>query len=195
MAFDKIDVSEVVSQHLDTLRHRRRDSRRPGDLLLFYGLPMLASLAVWVNDLSFIRTSALLTGLALLSGFLLTLLIQMFDIAARLSVDRGERDGHLQPAEREQEQARLIVIREVYATLAYAFLVSLLAVVVLLVATLPLGGTQGIGPVWSATITYLSVHLLLTLLMILKRSFLVLGSEVSDLPDKFDRRGGSGTAA
>lgn len=174
-ALNKVDVSPVVLEHYRTLRNARTGRVAPTDLAVLVGLPVVAGalvLAAGVRVHSVIVVaSAVSVFAALLFGLLAALLNMVIQAAGQA------REGG--PSEGTRRQAR--VVAEFGANVGYAVLVAIVAAAVLVVVALGVApdedGVQRAPPAVSAVITAVLAHLGLTLLMVLKRVFMILRGE------------------
>lgn len=169
--FSKIDVRGIIQDHYRTLVDNREVAeggpRRAskGDYFLFLGVPVLAALLLHYLKvgLSDEAVNVLITALSIFAGLLFNLLVLIAGLADRSDMPRGPADPRP-------------LLREVYANIAYALLVSLVALIPLCVYAMVAEGTARIV----ATIFAYSFigHFLLTLLMILKRMHALLTDEL-----------------
>lgn len=153
---DSIDISGVVTNYLRGFRSLNTGRYRRADLALHYGVPLaiLVAAGIWVPRTDSI--SNLLSGLAILTGLFLALLVFVF----QLRLDTDERVEH-------QRTARLVdLIDALFHATVYAALVSGLATTVAVVVDLfePV-------PKWGlALVVALGAHLVLTGLLVITRA-------------------------
>lgn len=167
---DKIDVRQIVLEHIRTLNHAKTQRLRPADLLLFFGLPLFvaAAAALFVGPISNGVVGVMATVHAILGGLMFNLLIVIYEVLRRAHSTGGE-------AAREK-RARLLA--ESYRNIAFLVLTSVGILVLLLGAAVTGEGIA--GTIISGTVYYLSAMFVLTLLMVLKRVHILLGEEISD---------------
>lgn len=163
----KINPTPIIRDHLSTLTRREASNISVLDLLLFYGVPGAAVIgwreAGW--QLAGDVTGVLVTGLALLTGLLLNLLLLIH------GVGRGQRlQGGLDLGKPRK------LLAEVYRNISYGILVGVVALITLVLQT---GGWLSKWGVLEGAAVYLLVHFFLTLLMILKRIHVLLSHEFS----------------
>lgn len=169
----KIDVTPVVLEHYATLvnesARKRADGTRPrsmADLFTFWGAPLLVVALVQYRDMSLTddTISAIVTSLSVLCGLLFNLLVLLY-----------------QGTERERTSATALRRRikyEIFVNIAYAIVVSLLALVPWVVLiNHPMGYT---APVARGLGVGLSIHFALTLMMVLKRMYNLLSERFED---------------
>jgi hypothetical protein len=160
----KIDIRDIVSDHLKTLTNFNTGKRSVGDVLLFFVVPLGLGIGLATLDFRLNATTAngLITALAVFAGLLFNLLVLVHGLL-RAATDT--------PRFKEERQ----LIREIYANISFAILISLGAIIVLLACLFP-------GPRWawitgSIAAYFLIGNFLLTLLMVLRRVHTVLKLE------------------
>ena len=180
-AVDKIDVSEVVLSHVGTLYDARAERPSRLDRFMQFGLPLLVALTLAGVGVRTPRTAEMLGVVSFLGGFLFALLILVLQMATTVSLET-ERAGVTKRSLR-----RLVVLRELSANVGYCVLICLVAAVVLLLGTISvaaLGWNSMLRQlldqpsVFAFSVLAVLGHLLITLLMILKRIFTVTNREL-----------------
>lgn len=181
--FNKIDIREIVRDHYATLYDNRTGKSRGADLALVLGVPVLASVGALVADLGLASTGGLLAAASVIGGLFFALMIMVLQMAA----DTAAR------AETEGIEARLLrrvkILREVAANVSYSVVIAILAVVVL--AWGEFVAPEGLAPVpgeripennlpmwFTAVVLFILTHFIITLLMVLKRTFGVIRREL-----------------
>jgi len=172
-AMNKINVIRIIVGHLDTLRDSSTGKRSWVDLAFFFGLPLLAALIGWFYGWGlYVDTlNALIAAFAIFSVLLLNLLILIFAFSP----------GAAHP--NALAKTRTGFVRELHDNIAFSVLISILIVIAALVgvAQLKMKDPQNAvhtGPVLTFIVIYLTAHFVLTLLMILKRIHILLGTEI-----------------
>jgi hypothetical protein len=152
----KLDVTDIVGDHLATFVHQRDGRRMHLELGLFFVIPLLgAGALLWsARLLTPNLINILVTALSIFAGLLFNLLVLVHGLL------RG-------PDDKSRPQVQRILIKEIHANVSYAILVSLVSVAVLVACMFK-------GPAWAyvagSFIVYaLAVNVLLTLVMILSR--------------------------
>lgn len=163
---DKIQVGRVVAAHYRTLSVPYRDENDTvtdrvswadrGTFILF---PVLAGAALGTLGVRAPAGDRLIPAVALLTGLLFALLVLMLD---RIRSERGENAPDV-------GNDPLVDAWELFANVSYAILVSTSILSILLVTALFTTGS--LPPVLTGVLTALVAHLLLTMLMIVKRVF------------------------
>jgi hypothetical protein len=168
----KIDVRQIVADHFATLVDENTKQRSGLDFNLFVTVPILVASALLFFDLILGKSisNVLITALAVFAGLLFNLLLLIFDIANKPRPE-GERLNAL----------KLRFLKEIYSNIAYAILIALLTIVILLIHFLFLSLNNRAGQVFAAfTVYILSVNFVLTLFMVLKRIHILLATEFKE---------------
>jgi len=170
----RINLLEVVVAHLRTLRKLGQPGINIGDLLFFFGLPALFALplAYFFGDRLYDQASKLLTAVSLMGGFLFNLLARTSQI-----VEKARKEAN-------QGSVRRIFAKEIHSNVAFGIILSLSCSITLVVFSFMEKPTakqweSQLGLAWMGY--FLLVAFFLTLLMIVKRMFIILNSDVEDL--------------
>lgn len=176
---DKIDVRDIYRHHIFSLRDYGDNRPALGDLVLFFGLPVILGVIAWWRQ--FVVPSAAFSGLlsaySIFMGLLPSLLIM---VVTFLGTTKGD------PANEPALKGRKALLRELSANLSFAILLALLLVTVTMAAL----ATNAAVKSWaarfcSALLIAGSATFLLTLLMILKRIYAIVLNEIDR--HKFNR--------
>lgn len=168
--FDKVNILKIVRDHLGTLKDNSTGRYRPHDFLLFFLMPLIVA-AVFVRLYGSLPASligVIVTSLSIFTALLLNLLLLAYNITRNSESSRGE---HIR-------QMREKLFHEIFSNIAFAVLIALVTVVVVLYF-----GTMSDSPslpgkiILSAIIYYFGTLFLLTLLMLLKRVYSLLSNE------------------
>jgi hydrogenase-4 membrane subunit HyfE len=165
---NKITMTQVATTHLRTLTEERvqkdgrvKDVVSPWDLALFGLFPILLGVAVWWWDVKAPDADPLLAATAVLTGLLFALIVLMFERVVHATAEVPPAAGNDPVTDAWQ----------LLANVSWAILVSLIQLTVLFAITLLTSGA--LAPWLTAVVVALFAHLVLTLLMILKRVFSV----------------------
>jgi hypothetical protein len=176
--FNKVDIRRIVRDHYSTL-YDNRSGGRWVDYLLFLVVPAGVSGAIAGLGGRLRDTGPLLAGIAVFAGLMFALLIVLLQIAFDLGA-RSESEG---TSDRLLDRVRML--RQVVPNVAYSVLISVGATVILAVGQFTLPDRQlptdpaPVQPLWFSLIATAGLaHLLLTLLMVLKRTYTVLQREL-----------------
>ena len=170
----RIDLTEIVVAHLRTLRRLGKPGINTGDIVFFFVLPALVAipLAYFFGDRLYDQASKLLTAISLIGGFLFNLLARTAQI-----VDKARKDS-------TAGSVRRVFAKEIHANISFGIILSLscsLSLVAYSFLDKPVA-RQLQGELGMAWLNYfLAVSFFLTLLMIVKRMFIILSSDVEDL--------------
>lgn len=166
----KINVLAVVTDHIGTLRDHRSGRTSVSDLITFFAVPVAFGVAVWVVSPVVTQTAALPTFFTLVAGFLLNMMLRSVEWVAK---DHEAFLVGLDALERARRDRRRLLLAELHQTLTYSFLVALIGVAGGLVIALFLPEGEPTPRLSLAAVAALAMHLLLTLLMVLKRTYAI----------------------
>lgn len=172
---NKLDVRDIVRDHYATLYDNASGRRRARDTFMMAGLPAAIGVIAVVSGARIYEIGNLLTALAVFAGFLFALLLQLLETAVDAS-GRPEGDVAL-----ERSGRRIRILRELQANVGYSALLSI-------ACTAALGGAELVTkpsqvptalPAWFCVLVFgLLTHLTLTVLMVLKRTYTLIRSEL-----------------
>lgn len=185
--FGRLGLEEAVTDHLNTLTesdaagHRYRST---SDAVIFLVLPAAVGVVAAVMGLKLHSVAPMLTGVAILTGLMFGLLTNTLSTGIRLSDDPSVRSS----------SRTAILVGELRANIAWAGTVGIFLTTTLVLASAFTGDrstatrtttvtiaeatteattrmleTDGYSPYLSGVILALFLHMMLTLLMILKR--------------------------
>lgn len=161
----KADPRPIINAHLATLVNAATGKVRRADQLVAFVLPLAVGVIVGSFDVRV--TGVLAIGLLTVAGvagaFLFQLAVQL------LGSITAWADSDPQPGSQTSRQAQLF--RELQANASYASLIAIVAAVVLAVAAV--GGQDMVQRLVSAVAATLLVHFAVTMLMVLRRVFLL----------------------
>jgi hypothetical protein len=177
LLFSKVDIRSIVRGHLLTLRDNRfGDAVSYGDLAIFFGLPVVFGLGILFYRFSF-RIDAVngfLNVFSILTGLLLNLLVLVISLAAG------------KPSQSFNQARRLRLIKEIFANISFAVIVAVLVVCTALGALSYMRSVTGAttGIVATFLLSSLTMNFVLTLLMVLKRMYILLDKELDGTSDQ-----------
>ncbi|MFG1646977.1 hypothetical protein ACGFMK_42435 [Amycolatopsis sp. NPDC049252] len=173
----KWSVVAIFKDHIGTLVDARKKKRpvRIRDLLVFYGIPLVVAILVILPEFNFSWLASkpgyqrfadfrvrglegILSGVSIYTALLFGLLIQIFQIKARFLDRVDQRAGAIKRNDELEHNVSYAVLVGIFTT----------GYLVLVVATTPKDTSAGRIP--SAIISFLIIHLILTLFMVLKRA-------------------------
>ncbi|MFB4267249.1 hypothetical protein ETD86_41890 [Nonomuraea turkmeniaca] len=156
----KWSILPLVEDHLDTFRDQRTNELRRQDYLSFYAFPLAIGIACYLFDFKMQDPASILAGIAVFTALLFGLLIHIFSMGLRVNDDpRLPKSGKL-----------ATLIDQLQANVSYSILIGIITTAFLIAAAAIRENNQPINSFLSAIITTLLVHLMLTVLMALKRT-------------------------
>ncbi|WP_228992859.1 hypothetical protein [Streptomyces sp. DH8] len=173
---EKWNISDIAAAHFKTYADARTGKKRRSDYLAFVGLPVLLGVLTGalchLDRFALYDVSKLIGGIGIFTGLLFGLLTNVFTLSLRL-----QRDDDL--ADHKTTRS----VKELFANLSWAVFVGL-SLVVLLVACSSIGESRSrVSEWWTAVLVTLFAHLILTVLMSLKRLWMA-HSQIPLLPPK-----------
>ena len=158
----KIDPRSIIRAHRATYVDARTGRRRVGDILLMEGLPAAVLVAMLVLSVELTRAMAvgLLTVTGLLSALLFGVMLQVSERAMDWSDSRPE------PGPGTSSHA--IYLEELAANAGYASLTAIFAAIAYVAASVTKGWPLKVS---TAIGVALGLHLVLVLLMVMRRVF------------------------
>jgi hypothetical protein len=164
--FPKINILEVIKDHLSTIRDYDTGKTSVSDAIIFALIPALFSFAaiILVRRIDGSVVGILITAFSIFTALLLNLLMLIF--AAAKPEQEGLSDS--------RTTLRHTLLKELFANVSFGILTSIL-ITVLLVAILFACGLTYIAMVGAAA--FLITNFFFTLLMILKRVHILLKNE------------------
>ncbi len=170
---DKIDICQIVADHVRTLRKPQDQRVSVEDLTLFFGLPVLSGFLYLVfsgsppidNKID----EVLVASFSIFAALMLN--IQVFLLGVKLPARTTDENIASTEAEdralhRQKTRLRTQFFKELFANISYAILISMTVVVVTLIAFF-------CGIEQTRVVKFIQfimiIHFSLTLLMVLKR--------------------------
>lgn len=158
----KFSVLPTIRAHYATYVDDSSGDRRPADYLTSIGGPILAGVVaasvMKIRGLSMSEVGAYISGVAIFTALLFGLVIYVFQLRMQLDVD-----------DRVSASGRLVtLVDQLFSNVNYAVVVGVLTTVVAMVAAA--FATDGaVGPYWAGILVALGLHLVLAVLMCVKR--------------------------
>ena len=175
----KLDITPVLKAHVKTLRDERNNKLSAIDLIIFFLLPFTCAAIVLYLHFGFHAdaVNGFLNSFAIFTGLLLNVLILVFTLASSstpLTIDPRKRKEFL---------------RRVFVNVSFSVVTAIAVVVVAVIALSYMRSNQGAitGPIATFFLVFLTANFVLTLLMIVKQMFILLGTELDRVPIKQDR--------
>jgi hypothetical protein len=176
----RINLFDIVLDHLHTLRRLGRPGIYAGDVILFFVLPAVLAipLALLIPDRLVEQAPKLLTATSLMGGLLFNLLARTAQI-----VEKAKKDA-------EPGSIRRVFAKEIHTNVAFGITLSLscaIALVIFSFLKLPKEWVLNHEPstIWIIAVAwscfFLLILFVLTLLMIVKRMYVILTSDTEDM--------------
>lgn len=165
----KINITQIVTDHLATLRNERTGKISAVDLAMFIGAPFVLAVAYYVLGWSLSKdaTNLIITGMSIFAGLMINVLVLIYTVALNTKVE----DVTAEEAFLEKR-----FLRQIFANISFSISVSVLIVIVLGLSFFVEARTQ---KAISAFAFFLLGNFLLTLLMTLKRLHILLSKRFS----------------
>lgn len=161
----KINPTNIIKQHFDTLYDNRNEKISLGDIIFFFILPLIVSfiLVLFKKELGS-SADSLLVSLSIFTPLLLSLLVLIYEMGQKAS-DKfhnetfyGDYYDHINK------------LKEITANISFSILLSIISIIVLVLYSLNLSTDIYYISVLNGAIYYFVGVFCLTLLMILKRT-------------------------
>lgn len=155
----KFSALALASDHYNTLRNFQSGRYSAADLAVHVGLPAALAVLAWLLGATARNIPDVLSAVAIFTGLIFNVFVLIFDLTAR-ATDKL-------PAE-----SRALVDRladELRANVSYAVLVGIVFTAFLGGVTMFIDTDEPLGVAVTAFMIFVGVHMLLTVLMILKR--------------------------
>lgn len=174
----KLDVRDIVRGYLKTLRDYRTKEPSYWDIFVFLLVPVVASLFLVCFGITGSEgvVGNIMAAASILAGLLLNLLVLVYDLFDKFPKAEQVRDQ----AEKSRLNARRQTLEEVYSTISYLILVSILVIGF----TIALGAFDNVYVRHSLAFVLWALcgNFLLSLLMVLKRVYIMLQAAHGDIP-------------
>lgn len=169
----KISPVSIIRAHLATMRDDARESVSVADCLVFFGVPILVCVLISFSNERL--TNEVFNGSASVFGIFVGLLLNVQVAIFGIFLRKPEKspDPAAQQVFDVQTSRRARVLRELNANIAYLILVCSLAIALCLLFL----GLSSNFSLFTGLIAGLYVHVLLNLVMTVKRAFLLFDAE------------------
>ncbi len=169
----KINVLSIIKDHILTLKNYRTGNVHYPDIILFFLIPFLISIVlvsfqILLNDGI---ANILITSFSIFAALLFNLLLLVYDIAGKSNSLSANKESR-------------ISLQEIYINISFCILISVVSIVILISSFFKIKYCLFLGFnicslqwVISFAAYYFSILFVLTLLMILKRIYILLANE------------------
>ncbi len=173
----KINLWWIIREHLNTLVDYRQNRISVGDVALFVVFPFVlgGGVAYFGLNLKTEVLNGLMAAFSIFAGLLLNLLVLVFSFTQS---NTAQTSGPT----KAYTAIRRTILREIHANISFSIVMALAMVVVVLISLWGLKYTEGAKPGatnWLETflITVLASNFVLTLMMVLKRMYILISNE------------------
>lgn len=172
MTYDfKIDVREVIKEHLRTLVNDRTGRADISDWLSFFFLPLVCSTILVAYNIYFTTDFIDITvsGLSIFVGLLFNIIVILFDIVRQSKVS----------------QERIALVRETISNISFCILISIMGILVSY-ATRICPPESLLNKICHQIAYFILIEFIVTLLMVLKRMRSIFVREIMDIEGALD---------
>lgn len=172
----RIDVTKIIKAHIRTLRNINHKGISFSDLFLFCIFPLVITLTLICFDVSIKnQISNLVTAISILAGFL-------FNLLAIIHTSLGKIKSRIIAKKEERISLRFKYANEIHSNISYNILVGLCSIIFLVIFAFDIKFKSQFyecifNNVLNLICIFLLIHFILTLLMILKRIYILLDKE------------------
>lgn len=162
--FVKINIKNIVTSHWETLVNDNTKKQSFDDYLTFIIVPIIIS-GFLVAFRCFLKDTAiniLITTLSIIIGLLFNVIVIIFDIVKR----------------NNRQKIKNKILEQLLANISYTIVISIFTIIVTLFTYID---NEIVRLVTNFIIYSVLVHFLFTVLMILKRMYIIFSDEIKDL--------------
>lgn len=176
--FSRVNITKIIKAHYKSLRSLNGRGITFSDLLLFIIIPLTISVYLVYRGISIkSQISSLITALSILAGFLFNLLAIIHN-----SLGKIKKDIRGQSLNNSSLNLKLKFANEIHANISYNILIAIITVVSLVFYGINIEVTNEylnslFLNVLNFICTFLMIHFLFTLVMILNRIYILLDKE------------------
>ncbi|MEH2465993.1 hypothetical protein [Nostoc sp.] len=167
--FSKINVLEIVTNHLNTLRDYGASKHSKFDIFLFFILPFIIGVCVVFSGIVLNKDliSTLINVFAIFAGLLFNLLVLIYDVSSKAAKPTNSVQAN---------KLKLEILEQIYFNISFEILLSLLIVILLSISIMLNNGLA--NSVFSVLVFFLAILFILTFLMVLKRVNILISQEI-----------------
>jgi len=163
----KINVLKIIGDHLKTLRSLRTGKVLWSEIALFFIFPLAISIySVYFQCFSFDsgQVNILIASLSILAGFLFNLLAMIFGAMDKLKENASGDD------------IKLALVREIHINVSFSILLSVICIILLLFYDCQIALLK---PFFNMMAFFVIISFFLTLLMVLKRIYIIMSKDLN----------------
>ena len=173
--FVKVNVGDIIKSHFSTLVHAKK--RKPGrdDYFTFLLFPLLICLIVSFLGVSInsTGTNIIITSLAIFVGLLINMVVLLFDLLGKDT----------------ESDEKVKILREILSNILFTILLSIFLIILSLVGLIPDELMKNpcikhVSVVIDGIIYFFLTFLILTILMVIKRMYLLFDYEFRAIEDR-----------
>lgn len=167
MAFNKINISQILKSHFATLQNDNTKKVEFDDYLTFLIVPVIIASGLLYFDVQ-LDASALnivITTLSILVGLLFNVIVLIFDIIKRDATHKLKN----------------MILKQLLANISFTILLSILTILFTLATYFSI---EIIKEIATWIVYFLLTIFLFTVLMVLKRMYLLFNNEIDELERK-----------
>lgn len=168
----KLNISQIVLDHIKTLRAFKSQNVSKIDVFVFYIFPLIIAFTLsYFGSTAFEKTYSLLsTSFSIFAALLFSLLAIIYMLHQYWTNPSNGGTALNKQIERKRE-----LLSQTFSNVSYCILICVVNVVTIVVVS----STSVVGEkVEAFVVYYLSIHFLFTLLMVLKRMHLLIADDV-----------------
>lgn len=165
----KINIAQIVTDHLATLRNEGTGKVSLFDIAIFIALPITFAVAYYASGWKFSEnaTNLVITGMSIFAGLMINVLVLIYTVALNTKTED-------ETAEEAIIEKRFL--RQIFANISFSITTSVFIVVFVGISFFTGSKAQEI---LSAIVVFMLTNFLLTLLMTLKRLHILLTKRFS----------------
>ncbi|WP_167502235.1 hypothetical protein [Streptomyces malaysiensis] len=173
----KWSVLSIAREHFGTYKNARTEKPMFTDYLVFIGVPLLtavtAAILAHAGKFKLLDVARLTGGIGVFTGLLFGLLTNTFTLSLRVRRDEGLDPKHVIVKQ----------VRELFVNLGWSVIIGCTLVTLIVTAGATHAANKPLGPTWTGLLVFLFLHLMLTILMALKRLWYA-HENIAKLPPK-----------
>lgn len=168
--FSKINIWQIISDHLKTLVDASKKRAGVSDWVLFLVVPIVfASVCVlYKPHLSRDSIELIITVTAIFAGLLFNVLVLLFDIMAKIN-DRPVRSAR--DEQKELKRVKIRILKQTYSNISFSIVESLSIIVFCIIALPDIRYLKQVALFFAFALT---ANFILTFIMVIKRFHVLL---------------------
>jgi hypothetical protein len=183
---NRINISKIIKDHFLTLKSNKTGKVLFSDIFIFFGAPFLASFFLVRFSVLLDKdiVNLLITIFSIFVGLLFNLLLLIFDISEKLSFNKNQNVktqyySKVNNLESKREKFLKSILHETYVNISFCILLSILDICILLLFFISKENHIFVSVI--SLFSYFPLFVfILTLIMILKRVYILLSEQMED---------------